>query len=330
METVDRDATRYAINTVQFRGNEGQLVATDGRQLLIQSGFEFPFNERVLVPCTTVFASKHLPKDESVSVGKSEDWCTFQIGPWTIHLPLVKEGRFPCVDDHIQDPADAATCRLRIAPSDAEFLTTSIGRLPNSDEFNNPVTVDLNGQVVLRSTSEEQKHPTELFLANSTYDGESIRVNTNRNYLSRAVGLGFCDVRFFGTEVPAQCQDERRTYVWALLGEEGAVAPSGQAVRIESTDRQKEALPQKPSKQRRPQTTMTNTSTDQNANDEAGRNDGISTDALVEQAEALKAALREAQTKTTELIAGLKRHKKQAKLVQSTLAALRQLQNIAG
>ena len=49
---------------------------------------------------------------------------------------------------------------------------------------------------------------------------------------------------------------------------------------------------------------------------------------VVEQAEAVKASLREAASKTSQLIAALKRHRKQAKAVQSTLAALKQLQNI--
>jgi len=49
---------------------------------------------------------------------------------------------------------------------------------------------------------------------------------------------------------------------------------------------------------------------------------------VLEQAEAVKASLREAASKTSQLITALKRHRKQAKAVQSTLAALKQLQNI--
>ena len=49
---------------------------------------------------------------------------------------------------------------------------------------------------------------------------------------------------------------------------------------------------------------------------------------VIEQAEAVKASLRDAASKTSQLIAALKRHRKQAKAVQSTLAALKQLQNI--
>jgi len=48
----------------------------------------------------------------------------------------------------------------------------------------------------------------------------------------------------------------------------------------------------------------------------------------IEQAEAVKTSLRETLTNTSELITFLKKHRKQTKLVRSTLASLRQLQSI--
>ena len=47
---------------------------------------------------------------------------------------------------------------------------------------------------------------------------------------------------------------------------------------------------------------------------------------LIEQAETLKNSLQESLSQTRELIAALKKQKKQSRLVQSTLASLRQLQ----
>src|SRR5204862_1250722 len=35
-QSTARDHVRYAVNSIQVRGSKGQLVATDGRQLLIQ------------------------------------------------------------------------------------------------------------------------------------------------------------------------------------------------------------------------------------------------------------------------------------------------------
>ena len=70
-----------------------------------------------------------------------------------------------------------------------------------------------------------------------------------------------------------------------------------------------------------------------NRNDQArsngtGNDDRAGVEALIEQAEAVKTSLRETLARTTELITALKKHRKQTKLVRSTLASLRQLQSI--
>jgi hypothetical protein len=52
------------------------------------------------------------------------------------------------------------------------------------------------------------------------------------------------------------------------------------------------------------------------------------TASVLEQAHALRSVLRDALTKTNELVSSIKRHKRQSRLVESTLASLRQLQSI--
>ena len=49
---------------------------------------------------------------------------------------------------------------------------------------------------------------------------------------------------------------------------------------------------------------------------------------LIEQAQALKVSLRDAVSKTSELIAALRKHRKQSKIVASILASLRQFRAI--
>ncbi len=73
MATADSESTRYATNKIQLRGEAGNIVATDGRQLLVQRGFAFPWDEELLIPHTTVFECKDLPRDHAVQVGKGEN-----------------------------------------------------------------------------------------------------------------------------------------------------------------------------------------------------------------------------------------------------------------
>lgn len=49
---------------------------------------------------------------------------------------------------------------------------------------------------------------------------------------------------------------------------------------------------------------------------------------LIDQAEAVRTSLKDSADKLGDLIAALKRHRKQARLVQSTLASLKQLQSL--
>lgn len=106
-QTTDPDSTRFALGCVQVQGGAGKIVATDGRQLLIQSGFAFPWDGDSLVRGTKVFGSPHLPQDEPVLVGRTDDWFALSVGPWTFWRRIDKEGRFPKVEDHVQRPQQA-------------------------------------------------------------------------------------------------------------------------------------------------------------------------------------------------------------------------------
>ncbi len=60
VDTTDAAATRYALGCIQLRAgkpgrNEGRIVATDGKQLLVQSGFALPWTGEVLVPASRIF-----------------------------------------------------------------------------------------------------------------------------------------------------------------------------------------------------------------------------------------------------------------------------------
>jgi hypothetical protein len=244
------------------------------------------------------------------------------------------DGRFPRVEDCI--PRDAsATTTLEIADSDAAFVLSNIKQLPTPDDFNQPVTLDLNGEVVVRAKGEDKQPVTELALVNSTRSGDVIRMNTNRVLFARALSLGFRQVRFIAADQPAFCRDESRTYVWAPLGVDGAVKSAKNTNRIESPHRPapRGVAKAKPIARRTtPPMTETNSNTNGNGN---GHKRAVPTAASeaettspIEQAEALRDSLKDALDKTRDLIRTLKRQKKQSRIVESTLASLRQLQTV--
>ena len=334
MLTTDPDAARYATDHIQVRGQSGTLAATDGRQMLIQNGFEFPWDDDVLIPGTKVFDSKELPQDQLVAIGKTKDWVAVRVGPWTIFLRIEKEKRFPEMDHHIPR-ADNATARFSVSPADAEFLAKSLPKLPADEEYNFPITVDLNGNVAIRARTADQSRPTELALSNSTASGEPIRINMNRKFLARAVKLGFNEVHLYSPKVPVMCRDDYRQYVWALLSHDSAIKPADDVIRIESPPAGQDVSTTNPKPRKRKVTMARPTNGNSRAKTD-GRTqttpgtkaDDQGIEILIQQAEAVKVSLRESLSKTGELVSSLKRHRKQSKLVASTLQSLRRLQTV--
>src|SRR5207249_213544 len=91
----------YAITRLQLRGAAGRVVATDGRQLLVQEGFTFPWTPDVLVPALGVFGCRELPPDAPVTVGRTEKHVGVRVGPWTFLLAIDADGRFPAAEQAI-------------------------------------------------------------------------------------------------------------------------------------------------------------------------------------------------------------------------------------
>ena len=75
---------------------DGTINATDGRQLLIQSGFTFPWQDAVLVPRNKVFTSPELPQDQPVAVAQSGDWAAVSAGRWTCICGSTQAGTPTC------------------------------------------------------------------------------------------------------------------------------------------------------------------------------------------------------------------------------------------
>lgn len=329
--TTDHQPHRFALSCLQLCGASGKIVATDGQQALVQSGFTFPWTDDVLVPASDVIGCRELTGDQPIQVGKTEDWVTLKTGPWTISLKLEKDARFPDVSRHIADPAAAAS-HLRIADSDGDFLNDALPRLPCEDNTNCPITLDLNGQVLIRGKAADQSRATELALCNSRLDGEAITVNSNREYLLRALRLGFRDVHLFGREQPALCDDGRRQLIWALLSPESPIPNSPDLIRIASIQRHTDDTSAHP-QPRRSKSTVSEPTTQSPPSGEksatkARRPAPSKKPSPIEQAIVFRDALRTAVVQANELIRSLKQQKREARLVQTTLASLKQLQKV--
>ena len=163
-----------------------------------------------------------------MQVGKTENWVAIGIGHWMIRMAINVDGRFPDVTRHIPQ-IDSAKARCLFSATDAAFLTETLRRLPCDDDGNRPVTLDLNGQVAVRAKPSDSTRPTEVVLTGSSFSGEPVRLNMNRNYLARAMQMGLRELSITSDKMPLACVDDRRHYVWMPLDPDSAIPPAKDA-----------------------------------------------------------------------------------------------------
>ena len=347
METTEKNGNRYALDCVQLKGR-GSIEATDGHQLLAQSGFDFGWSEDVLMEASDVFASRELPHDQPVQIGKAANWVTVQVGAWTIHHAVQKEGRFPDLD-RVIPAASTMVTRMQLDAADVEFLSDRIEHLPADDDQERPVTVDLNGTVAIRARQDDKSPLTELVLSRSHRMGPELRIQVNREFLVRALDFGFNEVGFTDAASPCVCRDERRVYLWQPLATESALAPSNDAQRIASPLATASARPQlsdrRTTTRSQPSSSKEHSMSNSNGfsgpvnrlppSSEVATSPGTAPSSpapasndLIVQAERLRDTLRTTLQDVTSLIVAARQQRRQSRLMKTTLASLKQLQQL--
>jgi hypothetical protein len=85
--TTDASSSRYALGCLHFRGKLGRFDATDGRQVLTQSGYHFGFDDNLLVPASQLLGCRDLG-GELVALVRSDEWVAFRVGKTVILLRI--------------------------------------------------------------------------------------------------------------------------------------------------------------------------------------------------------------------------------------------------
>lgn len=346
MQSAAHDTVRFALNKIQIRGSSGVIAATDGHQLLWQNGYQFPFKDDVLVPRTNVFGCREL--EGEVSIGKTKTHLCLRVGPWTIFLLIDDQGRFPRYESIIPSNTTNATS-LRFTMEDSAFLTKALPRLPGNDGDHSAVTLDLNGEAVVRARGEDQDHSTDVVLSRATVSGNPVRYAIGREHLALALDLGFIEGHVINVDSPILFQDECRKLVIQGVGKAHALPPTPNDVRLRSdssaitTNHEPVQRRNEPMRSSRPPVAQASTAPapaehhDNNSNHAATDGNGSTNgqvhqkagfNALLEEAQSIQNGLRDLLLRTNQLLVGLKAYRRHAKTMQSTLASLRQLQQV--
>ena len=120
---------RYALNQVQLQGSKAALAATDGRQLLLQSGLHWPFTEDLLLGnYRKLFRCGDFPEGP-LEVSRTEQQVLFRVGEWEFFLPIGPSQRYPSVAEVLPSPSEAVAT-MEISKGDAQYLRGVLSVLP--------------------------------------------------------------------------------------------------------------------------------------------------------------------------------------------------------
>jgi len=111
-----------------------------------------------------VFGSRELAAERDVRLGRTPAHLVVAAGPWRVYLPVDTAGRYPDVAAVI--PRDAPSV-AGIDDADAAALLDALPGLPGADDDCRPVTLDLDGGVVVRAGDAETGKVDQIRLEGS-------------------------------------------------------------------------------------------------------------------------------------------------------------------
>jgi hypothetical protein len=323
--SASREESRYALARIQVRGRAGQLVATDGKQALVQGGFTFPFAEDLLVPALPVFGTKEVSVEREVGIGVVDNWLYLAIGPWQVWLAIDREGRFPDVESAIPK---APGTRVVFAEADARRLLDALPRLrAGNDDNGQAVTLDLGRRVAVRAREGPNSEIVEVLLPESKAAGPEVVALVSRENLVRALSLGLKEFRCSDPNRPLVAKDANRTFVMATFDPKLAVPAARDkitnAAPVRVTVNSIRPQTESPDYPRSPDMARESPIPERNGH-HGDQPNGEALDPLLE-AEALRAALVEAANRSNRLVNALKQYRKERRALQSAFTSLRQL-----
>lgn len=226
-QTASSQITGRSFHLICLRGSTSQIVATDGRQLLIQGGFPFPWKNDLLVPRITVWGMRELTGTKGVMFGQTDDHLFIRLGSWTFALKLDLHGRFPPVEQVVPSPRGIKT-QLQLGAEDIALLCTELSRSPGRKDEPSHLMLVIGKEVVVRSHLDDQVQGRELKLTASQVTGQPVSVRMHHAPLVRALTLGFSRIEIVRGNTPLCCRDEKRVYVWMPLTEPTAATAKRQ------------------------------------------------------------------------------------------------------
>jgi hypothetical protein len=327
-QTTAPSNVRFALSRIQLCGKTGEVVATDGRQLLVQSGFTFPWSDDVLVPRLPALGLKELSGEQPIEIGRTDTHFFVLVGRWTFVLEIDRSSRFPNVSNVIPKPSGHVT-RFHIDAKDAAFLQATLPKLPGRDDDHSPITLDLTSPPVVRAREGEQEHITEVVLAHSRVSGTPVRICLDRHFLLRTLKYGVNELVVMGANKPVLSRNQGCLYLWMPLEGQTTLSPGTNVTQLVSGESETQTAPPTIERRKAPMPAPPPNGRDHEkaptpAAEQQPERFGM--EEIIAEAEAVRNMLQEAGVRNTRLLAALKQQRRQSRAVMAAMASLRHLQ----
>jgi hypothetical protein len=213
---------RWATQRLQLHGSMGRLVGTDGKQLLIQEGFHWPFSESLLVPALPIYGANEW-RGSSARIGRTANHVVLSVGAWLLALAIDTAGKFPDAMAAIPKAMTATT--LTLAERDAVSLLTHLKQCSTDKEL--PITLDIRGErVAVRYQDASTNKVTEIRLPSTRGTGPPVQVACLRSHWLHGLELGLRQITLHGANKPILFHAHHRQYLVVTLDTSAVVAVS--------------------------------------------------------------------------------------------------------
>lgn len=224
-QVISTEMARYRIDCICLDGDKSQMMATDGRQIFIGNGIAFPWQGRCLLPIGPTLPERVLFSGGNLTVARSASELLFKNGPWTYRVQT-PEPNFPDPETILPHPGDTDLL-IQLHEEDARQIEELLPLMPGGETPTRYVTLKAGEDLQLHE--EHQGSEATLPLRSTLWMGDPFHVSFNRDYLIRAIRLGYRELRFqAGTKpVLARGKDSLYMFMPVTLREENDPTENG-------------------------------------------------------------------------------------------------------
>jgi hypothetical protein len=198
-------------------------------------------------------------------------------------------------------------------------LSGVLPELPQADEEDTSVTLDLNGGVKIRTKTRTAGKVHEIPLVRSTSSGPPLRIAADRKSLARALTLGCLTIRLL-FDKPIVCEAPNLRFVTMPMDKAFIVQPAEQKRKTTTNEPERKMIPMKSTENNGHNGHTPPIRPDPSSN-------GNGTDSLdpLAEAESLRATLAEASNRVNRLVQSLKQYRKERRVLSSAWSSLKSL-----